>query len=831
MKTPLHDASIRTKLLAGLGLALSLIVLVGAAGLYNLHTLNGATGRIVTVWLPRIALLGEIKAEMAEYGLLARSRLHDDALGPYVHVKERMDSIAQKLDRDWRLYEAIPGDAEEALLYSVLRSVWHGYLTDQERMMPGGEANPAALDVAGAGAANFASLDHAMRRIDDLVTYSSKQSDRVAQQVDGTFMTAFWLTIAAVVIAVVGVFSAIVWVSRDISAPIRRVSQAMRRLNAGDASASLSGEKSRQDEIGALIDAARGYRESLVRGRELAAAAEQDRQRFLSAIAKMPIGLVMFDAERKLIAANARYAEIYGLPAELAKPGTSLQAILTHRVREGRYPGDDPQGYVTYLDELVARGEPFRDIIQFPDGRIISLVYQPLEDGGWVSTHEDITDRRRAEAKIAHMARHDALTDLPNRILLGERIEDALVRVGRSGEVAILCLDLDNFKGVNDTLGHPVGDALLKAVAKRLAASVRSGDTVARLGGDEYAIVQVGVAQPESARALAERIIEAIDEPYVLEGQQVITRISIGIALAPADGSDAAHLLKAGDMALHRAKSDGRGTYQFFEQGMDAQMQARRSLELDLRRAIEANQFELFYQPQFNLETNAISGFEALIRWFHPERGLVHPGEFIALAEDAGLIVPIGEWVLKQACRDAAKWPSPVKVAVNLSPAQFRNVHLMQTVIAALASSGLAANRLELEITESVLLADSEATLTTLHNLRAMGVRISMDDFGTGYSSLSYLQSFPFDKIKIDRRFITDVNTDESSLAIIRAVTGMCASLGIVTTAEGVETREQFDRVRAEGCTEVQGFLTGRPMPLKDALALLERPGTKASAA
>ena len=311
----------------------------------------------------------------------------------------------------------------------------------------------------------------------------------------------------------------------------------------------------------------------------------------------------------------------------------------------------------------------------------------------------------------------------------------------------------------------------------------------------------------------------------------MIISASVGIALAPADGSDADHLLKAGDMALYRAKADGRAVYRFFERGMDARMQARRKLEQDLRHAIEVEQFELFYQPQFNLETNAISGFEALLRWFHPERGAVQPAEFIPLAEETGLIEPIGEWVLKRACQDAVKWPSPVKVAVNLSPVQFRSARLLQSVISALAASGLAANRLELEITESALLAESEATLATLHRLRALGVRISMDDFGTGYSSLSYLQSFPFDKIKIDRRFITDVNSDESSLAIIRAVTGLSASLGIATTAEGVETREQFDRVKAEGCTEVQGFLTGRPMPLKDALALMKRPGTRASAA
>ena len=709
--------------------------------------------------------------------------------------------------------------------------MWSDYQANLTHLMAGDPPDETAAKFGGPGAENFALFDHAMRRIDILITYSSRRSREAADQVDHTFMTAFWLTIAAIGIAVCGVFGTIFWVGSNISAPIRRVSEAMRRLNEGDASVTVANESGRHDEIGALIDAAIGYRESLVRGRALAADVEQDRQRFHSAIDNMPIGLVMFDAEQKLIVANSRYMEIYGLPPELAKPGTALKTIVENRVLTGRYPGSDGNQYANYLGNIVERDEPFKDIIQFHDGRIISLVFQPLQDGGWVSTHEDVTDRHKAEAKVAHMTYHDGLTDLPNRILIGERVADALARVGRNGQVAILNLDLDHFKSTNDTLGHPVGDALLQAVAKRLAASVRDGDTVARLGGDEFAIVQVGAEQPQGARTLAQRVIDAISEPYLLDGHQVNISVSIGIALAPADGSDAVMLGKAADMALHRAKADGRGIYRFFERDMDAQMQARRTLELDLRRAIETEQFELFYQPQFNLETNAITGFEALVRWFHPERGLIAPLEFIPLAEEAGLIVPIGEWVLKRACRDAVKWPSPVKVAVNLSPAQFRSVNLMQTVIAALAGSGLAAGRLELEITESTLLADSEATLTTLHRLRAMGVHISMDDFGTGYSSLSYLQSFPFDKIKIDRRFITDVNTEKSSLAIIRAVTGLCESLGIVTTAEGVETREQFDRVKAEGCTEVQGFLTGRPMPLKDALALMQRPGTKASAA
>ena len=827
----LRDASIRTKLLAGLGLAVSLVGLVGAAGLYNVQALDRSAGQIVAYWMPRIELLGEIKADMAEYGLLARWRLNETVLGPQVHLGDRIRSVSQKLERDWRLFEATPGDAEERLLYSVLHQVWGEYEAAIARTMPGIGSDEMALQHRDFEAANFAIFDHALQRIDGLIAYASRQSDAAGREVYGTFATAFWLTIGALALALCGIGVATAWVNRGISEPILRISEAMRRLAAGDASATVAGERGRKDEIGALIAAVDGYGASLIRARELSEAAEQERQRLSEAVKNMPIGLVMFDADKRLIIANSRYAEIYGLPPELAQPGTHLKTILDHRVDAGSYPGSDPSQYVEYLAGIVGGQKPFKDIIQFHDGRIVSLVYQPMEGGGWVSTHEDITDRHMAEAKIAHLTRHDALTDLPNRVLLRERIEDALLHAGRGGQIAVICLDIDHFKDVNDTLGHPIGDKLLVEAAKRLSGCIGENDTVARLGGDEFAIVQVGEVQPPAAHSLAQRLIEAVGEPYAIDGQEAIISLSAGIAVGPADGNDADQLLKAGDLALYRAKADGRGVYRFFEQEMDARMQARRTLELDLRRAIEMKQFELLYQPEFNLATNAVTGFEALLRWHHPERGVVAPLEFIPLAEETGLIVPIGEWVLRRACLDAVRWPAPVKVAVNLSAAQFRSVHLMPAVIGALAASGLAATRLELEITESTLLIESEATLTILHQLRALGVRVAMDDFGTGYSSLSYLQSFPFDKIKIDRRFITDVNTDASSLAIIRAVTGLSASLGIITTAEGVETREQFDRVKAEGCTEVQGFLTGRPMILDDAIALFQRPGSKVSAA
>jgi len=410
----------------------------------------------------------------------------------------------------------------------------------------------------------------------------------------------------------------------------------------------------------------------------------------------------------------------------------------------------------------------------------------------------------------------------PNRTLLNERLEHALTRARLGEIVAIHLLDLDLFKNVNDTLGHAIGDKLLKEVAGRLRTLVGEAATVARMGGDEFAIVQPGIAQPADAATLAARLVEAIGQPYDVDGHQVTIGTSVGIAVGPADGGHADQLTRNADLALYRAKSVGRGTFRFFEPGMDVQMQARRELEHDLRKALAAGEFELHYQPVLNLARNEITGVEALVRWHHPERGMIPPGEFIPLAEEIGLILPLGEWAIREACTTAAVWPGDLRVAVNLSPVQFRSPGLVQVVVSALATSGLAPERLELEITESVLLDDSKTTLAMLFQLREMGVRIAMDDFGTGYSSLSYLQTFPFDKIKIDRSFVKDITHASGSRNIVRAVAAMAKGLGMQTTAEGVETQEQLEAVKAEGCTEMQGFLLSRALPADEIAKLLQ---------
>jgi diguanylate cyclase (GGDEF)-like protein len=512
---------------------------------------------------------------------------------------------------------------------------------------------------------------------------------------------------------------------------------------------------------------------------------------------------------------------MYGLSREIVRPGCLFIDILRCRAEVGDFLRHAPEDYRTGHLAAMAENKVTTLILEGAEGREVLVTTSPMAAGGWVATHEDITERRKAEAKIEYMAHHDALTDLANRLQLFEQLEETLARPKQGAHLAVFCLDLDRFKDVNDEHGHPIGDLLLRTVAKRLRQCIRDSDLVARLGGDEFAIMQVGASQSRDATALASRLIEVIGAPYELGGRLVVIEASVGIALAPNDGLDPDQLLKNADTALYRAKSEGRGLYRFFEPEMDARMQARRTLEIDLRKALANGEFELFYQPLVDMQTEYVTGFEALIRWHHPERGLIVPLDFIPVAEETGLIVPIGDWVLRQACAEAATWPSNVKVAVNLSPIQFKKKGILPAVVSALAASGLSPDRLELEITESVLLQDGDATLAVLQELRALGARISMDDFGTGYSSLSYLRKFPFDKIKIDQSFIFDMSDHSDGLAIVRAVIAMGSGLGIATTAEGVETLAQFKQLKLEGCTEVQGYLFSPPRPAAEIKGLL----------
>jgi diguanylate cyclase (GGDEF)-like protein/PAS domain S-box-containing protein len=591
-------------------------------------------------------------------------------------------------------------------------------------------------------------------------------------------------------------------VSRSIVQPIHYVTRAMQQVSSEtfDLGATYM---DRADEVGQMVRAIAAYRDNL----------QVQNLRFDAALNNMPHGLAMFDAEQRLVVANKRYAAMYGLGAADVRPGTPLQRILDVRVKNGVYARMTENDV---RDRLSPTTTPWTRVEELSDGRSIVVSGQPMPSGGSVTTHEDITERRRAEAQVAHMATHDALTDLPNRMMLRDTLEQAISRVRRGELVALHYIDLDHFKAVNDTLGHQVGDDLLKQVADRLRACVRETDTVARLGGDEFAVIQTALAEANDAALLAQRLRDSVGAPYSVDGHHVVVDISVGIAMSPDDGVTVEELLKSADLAAYAAKASGRGTFRFFEAEMDRRIKLRRVMELDLRHALGNGEFRLFYQPIVSLQTGEVTSLEALIRWQHPVRGLIPPGDFIPLAEELGLIVPIGEWVINRACADAATWGEHIKVAVNLSPIQLTGTGLLDVVIRALARAGLPASRLEFEITETVLMQNTTTTLAILHQLRALGIHFSMDDFGTGYSSLSTLRSFPFNKIKIDRSFVKDITDQKSSLAIIKGVTSLAHSLNMLITIEGVETEEQLAHVRPLGCAEIQGYLLSPPKSLEE---------------
>lgn len=529
--------------------------------------------------------------------------------------------------------------------------------------------------------------------------------------------------------------------------------------------------------------------------------------RLEAALNNMSQGLCLFSATGHLVVANQRFGDMFGTPRAQAAADVVLR-----------------DAGLALLSEGIAGRTAAALTCELPDGRSIAVAQQPVADGGWVVTYEDISERRRVEERMAHLARHDPLTGLPNRLLFTEHLQTTLSRARPSDRIALLYLDLDRFKSVNDILGHATGDALLIAVADRIRQCIRDSDLAARLGGDEFVIIQEKANQLADTAALARRVIGTLSQPFDLTGQEVSIGVSIGIAIsAPGTNERSDALLQRADLALYRAKHDGRGTFRFFEQEMDETMLRRRALERDLRRALAEEHLQVFYQPL--VQPTGIAGFEALLRWRHPERGLVSPAQFIPIAEECGLIGAIGAWVLEQACTDAAGWPGSLKVAVNLSPAQFHGRSLVDDVDRALSISRLSPSRLELEITESILMQDGEAVLATLHALRNRGIRIAMDDFGTGYSSLSYLRRFPFDKIKIDQSFVSGMVEREECRSIVRAVIGLGRSLHMAVNAEGVETEHQLQALRSEGCQEIQGYLFSKPQPASEVEGLIERLG------
>jgi diguanylate cyclase (GGDEF)-like protein/PAS domain S-box-containing protein len=681
-------------------------------------------------------------------------------------------------------------------------------------------------------------------------------------------------------------------------------------------------------------------RQIIRQNREAQQRLEAERLRLDTALNNMSQGLILYDASGYVVTCNRRYLDMFGLSADIVKPGCHIHETMRCRRESGSFDGDI-DAFCTDVMRRVVEGKVSSNVQELPNGRAFQVINTPLAQGGWVATFEEITERRNLEQerdrnytflreiidhipsqitvkdahtrryllvnriaenifgeagktivgktaadilpgpdadivtrdddavlqsperllqkeqswktptdgqrhtiskrigicdkagepryiinviedvteqrntaeKIAHMAHYDALTELPNRALFREQIERELEKAASGEQFALLYIDVDEFKGINDSLGHYVGDELLKAIAGRIRACLKPGDLIARLGGDEFAVIQTGIESSSDVLAFVTRIHEAIRQPYHCLGHQLSTDASIGIALAPQDGADLDQLIKNADLAMYGAKAEGRRTYRFFVPAMDASAKARLSLEQDLRQALVNGGFEIHYQPLVNLHGGEVSGCEALLRWRHPERGMVSPAEFIPIAEDTGLINELGDWVLRTACNEAATWPAHVRLAVNVSPVQLKCDTLALRIAGALAASGLEPHRLELEITEAVLIRDDEAALSILHQLRSIGVRIALDDFGTGYSSLSYLKRFPFDKIKIDRCFVADIAETSESPVIVQAVVNIASASNMTTVAEGVETEAQRDMLRNLGCTEMQGYLFSKPRP------------------
>lgn len=555
---------------------------------------------------------------------------------------------------------------------------------------------------------------------------------------------------------------------------------------------------------GSAEDLARAQSE-LVRAQERAKAKDL----FHAAISNMRQGLAMFDGAGRLIVCNQQYADLYGLSVALMQAGTPRERIRAHRQKLKTYPRSREQRGPSYI------------VNELEDGRLIEIGRRDMSDGGWVSTHEDITEKRRTEERILQLARRDSLTDLPNRLHFGEKLRAALAAHFEGEQIAVLYLDLDRFKRVNDTWGHPVGDALLQKVARRLRDAVRAEDLLARLGGDEFAILQRVEAGSQEPTRLALRINAALKRPFDLNGQQVLIGSSIGISVAPDDTVDPDQIVRNADLALYAAKAAGRDTHRFFKPDMNDEVQRRTRLEQELRGGLSRNEFELHFQPQVRLADATLIGFEALLRWRHPRLGLLTPAAFIDLAEESGAIRELGEWAIGEACAQATQWPAHLTIAVNLSVAQLQSTTLRDCVAAALARTGLDPARLELEVTESVMLNEADSNLSSLAALRSLGVKIAMDDFGTGYSSLSCLRLFPFDRLKIDRCFIMELGQRADCDAIVTSTAQMAQTLGMATTAEGIETETQLQAARRAGCTDGQGYLFGRPVPAAEIMQIL----------
>jgi diguanylate cyclase len=800
--------SIRLKVIATFALMLCCMVGLGLNATQRLASVNAAAADIQDNQLPSVQLLGDMAYQTTNLRMLeANFALTMDPTAK-AHDEAAMAAARDQAGRTFRAYAPLAGPGAERRMADDTWRRWQGYLVLHDRfaaMAPQGDDVALASFYRGEMRTDF---DRFMGALLPLIRFNVDEA-RDAADAGARVVGSARVWILGLIAVMSLLCIAVGWsLIQGVSQPIARMTEAMRRLARQEMGVAIPGI-TRGDEIGAMAGAVRVFRDGLIEAAHLNAERDAARIRELHRLQQFADATfegIVIHRDGLIVYANTAYCKMHGQPVADTLCGRSVldfvAPALLDKVRDRLRPSTQTSGEI--------------DIVR-ADGTLlpVEVLSRPFEYDGRAATLSavrDLSERRQAEAQIRKLAFHDGLTGLPNRYLLNDRLAQALELNARTGSrLAVLYLDLDRFKFVNDVFGHGAGDRLLVEVAGRLSATARATDTVARIGGDEFVFVQTLVEHPQTSAFMARRLIESLSAPCQIDGQQIEIGVSIGIASYPDDGATAPTLLKNSDIAMSRAKSRGRGHYQFFAPEMDLQLRERRELEQDLRQALHRHELELYFQPVYACDSRTLEGFEALLRWTHPVRGPVSPVEFIPVAEESGLIVPLGHWVLEAACAEAASWPGSWSVAVNLSPVQFREPNLADVVARTLARTGLAPHRLELEVTEGVLIGDPEQALATLTRLRAQSIRISLDDFGTGYSSLSYLRSFPFDKLKIDRSFVLDCDTNPDASGIVAAIVtmGRCLHIGVV--AEGVENEAQLRLLVGYGCHQAQGYLLGRP--------------------
>ena len=815
MRTRINDLQIKARILAATGVLFALLLALGAYSFVALThwsaDFQALSQRVVPHQRSVVQTyndLNKIQRKVSRYVAWSTNGVTGGRLDSLrAEIALDIDQLSAALTK--LAGSSVPIDRAET---DLLQSAWQNYLLSAKDALDVATGDPSmGTLMLGAADDDFEVLAKQLR---DILDGTDAISQRSFAALIGDMGRAELLLGASAFAGLLVTFLIALVVVKSIVEPIRSITATMNQVAIGETPEPLDAY-GRNDEIGQMMNAISLFQARTKRDTALISARERDlreqNQRFDAALNNMSHGVCMFDDSARVIVANDRYRKLYELPEELTKPGATLSKILEYRTAHGNY-------YCPAVPEGEARSRDPTEIQELGNGRVIRISRRQMEGGGWLTTHEDITDRRHNELRVAYMAHHDALTGLANRAAFIEKIADACARYSQKGEAFnVFILDLDRFKQVNDTLGHPAGDALLQQVAARLRSTLREADSLARLGGDEFAIIQTAGANPrEAAQSLATRIIQRITEPFSIDGNDVLIGTSIGIALAPEHGSNSEDLIKMADLGLYHTKSIGRNNYTFFDPSFGEAITARHGLENDLRRAIVQNEFELHYQPIVDTRTLKICGAEALVRWRHPQNGLIFPDAFISLAEETGLINPIGDWVLQAACTEAATWPSSIKVSVNLSAVQLRSSALMDLVMCVLVQSGLPPERLEFEITETALLENEADCLSKLRQLKNLGVTLALDDFGTGHSSLSNLTMFPFDKIKIDKSFTQNITKRADCAAIVTAVLALAQSLDIATTAEGVEREEQLQLLRVAGVSTVQGYLIKRPGPASE---------------